>query len=282
MNDDFSIRKTLILSILFLVFFISLIAPFTFLKPVKIKDFGDENKILDKAVASQKTVKKVEKPLHNVVLPDFSSIVDVKEKKKQFFKFMRPAISSQNKALLKLRSQLELFLENVSLEAPLSDSELNLLKVLSKQYRVSKHYSVLQTIDELLIRIDVIPEPLALVQAANESAWGTSRFSRIGLNFFGIWCFKEGCGMVPSGRNLGAKHEVAAFKSVDENVAHYFKNINTNNAYRVFRAIRSDLREQNQPLNSEILATGLLRYSERGADYVMDITNMLRHNERYF
>ncbi|MBL4900544.1 MAG: glucosaminidase, partial [Colwellia sp.] len=45
--------------------------------------------------------------------------------------------------------------------------------------------------------------------------------------------------------------------------------------------IRFELRSQDQPLNSEILATGLLPYSERGADYVIDITKMLRHNKQY-
>jgi len=282
MNGSFSTKKVIIISFLLLSFFVCLVAPFTFLKPIQNITLNDKNKLVP-SITKVKVIKKaIEKPLHDVILPNFSAIIDVKEKKKQFFEFIRPAIASQNAQLLNLRGQLEQLLSRVSLEEPLSDEELNFLNDLSKQYRVSKNYSVLQKLDELLIRVDIVPESLVLVQAANESAWGTSRFSRIGLNFFGIWCYKKGCGMVPSGRNDGAKHEVAAFKSVVANVTHYFKNINTNNAYRVFRVIRSDLREQNQPLNSEILATGLLHYSERGAAYVMDITDMLRHNQRYF
>ena len=134
----------------------------------------------------------------------------------------------------------------------------------------------------MLVRVDIIPTSLVLVQAANESAWGTSRFARIGLNFFGIWCYRTGCGMVPGGRNTGAKHEVAAFQSVDAAVSGYFNNINKHNAYHVFRTIRAELRAQDQPLDAEILATGLLPYSERGAQYVLDLTDMLRHNQRYF
>ena len=131
------------------------------------------------------------------------------------------------------------------------------------------------------MRVDVIPLPLVLVQAANESAWGTSRFSRIGLNFFGIWCYQQGCGMVPGSRNTGANHEVAAFQSLEEAVTRYFDNINSHNAYRVFRTIRFELRSQEQALNPEILATGLLPYSERGVDYVIDITKMLRQNQHF-
>ena len=151
-----------------------------------------------------------------------------------------------------------------------------------KKYKVRNNYGQLSQIDQLLARIDVVPSSLILVQAANESAWGTSRFARIGLNFFGIWCYKKGCGMVPNGRNDDATHEVQSFKSVDDAVQRYLHNINTNNAYIVFRTIRSQLREQDQPLSPEILATGLLPYSERGAEYVLEITKMIRHNQVYF
>ena len=65
----------------------------------------------------------------------------------------------------------------------------------------------------LLNRVDVIPPSLALAQGANESAWGTSRFSKEGNNYFGQWCFKLGCGLVPRQRDSGAQHEVAKFDS---------------------------------------------------------------------
>jgi Bax protein len=265
-----------------LVLFVCLAAPFTFLKP-KVTEKALEKAIdITKKKLQKVIVKKVEeKPLHDVVLPDFAAIKDVKSKKKSFFDFMRPAVVRQNNALLATRAKLKLWLEHVSLELPLSEQKAQELSALVKRYRVSKNASLLTQLNELLVRVDVVPMPLVLVQAANESAWGTSRFSRIGLNFFGIWCFQEGCGMVPNGRNVGAKHEVAAFKSLDASVAHYFYNINSNNAYRVFRTIRTELRAQDQSLNPEVLATGLLPYSERGADYVIDITKMLRQNKQY-
>jgi len=268
---------------LLLILAIFLIAPFTFLKP-KITDETIETLSSEAMVKNEKKAKakkKPEKPLHNVILPDFASILDINSKKKKFFDFMKPAVVKQNKELLATRKKLNTWLEQISLELPLSEQEHQELSRLVKTYRVNKEASTLAQLNDLLLRVDVIPMSLVLVQAANESAWGTSRFSRIGLNFFGIWCYKEGCGMVPGGRNVGAKHEVAAFQSLDEAVARYFDNINSHNAYRVFRTIRFELRSQEQELNPEILATGLLAYSERGADYVIDITKMLRHNQQY-
>jgi len=273
-------------SVLLFGFIVALVAPFTFLKPKPIstsdKDVTSKSQQDSSKTKPVTVVKKPEKPLHSVTLPDFAKIYDIPTKKKRFFDFLRPAITKHNQELLNTRAKLEYWMEQTSLELGLTESEQTELALLAKQYRVSKQSSTLQKLDELLVKIDIIPESLVLVQAANESAWGTSRFARIGLNFFGIWCYKPKCGMVPNGRNEGAKHEVAAFQSVDDAVNGYFKNINTHNAYRVFRSIRSQLREHNQPLDAEILATGLLPYSERGAHYVLDITDMLRHNQRYF
>lgn len=273
---------------LLLLLAVFILAPFTFLK-AKITKATLEESSAETQVKKEKNVevnkiavkKAPEKPLHNVILPNFAAIEDISAKKKRFFDFMKPAVNKQNDLLLTQRAKLKAWLERVTLSLPLSEQEQQELALLTTKYQVNNQASILAQLNELLIRVDIVPMPLVLVQAANESAWGTSRFSRIGLNFFGIWCYKPGCGMVPSGRNMGAEHEVAAFKSLEGAVARYFRNINTNKAYRVFRTIRADLRAQKQTLSPEILATGLLPYSERGVDYVIDINNMLRHNQHY-
>lgn len=257
---------------------VGLVAPFTFLtipESVQVKA-----PIKPKIV--KKVVKKVEQPLHDVKLPDFAKIRDVKEKKRQFFAFIKPAVMAENKKILAARSEVERLIAQLTLEQPFSAEDDALVASLITKYKVSHKFSLLKQLYELQLKIDIIPPALVLVQAANESAWGTSRFARIGLNFFGVWCYREGCGMVPGSRNTGAKHEVAAYSSINLGVARYLHNINTNGAYKVFRTIRGQLREQNQPLAPEILATGLMRYSERGTDYVLELTEMIRHNRKYF
>jgi Bax protein len=259
---------------------IALIAPFTFMIP----EYTIPPVITVKVekVAPVVKAKVVERPLHNVKIPDFASIRDVKTKKREFFQYIYPAIEEENRHLLQIRAEVSVMIEALFLEENLLDEQQVLLDSLLKKYKVNNKHSPLQQLNELLLRIDVVPIELVLVQAANESAWGTSRFAKIGLNFFGMWCYKKGCGMVPGGRDMGAKHEVAAFNSLEHGVKRYLQNINTNNAYTVFRTIRGQLRAQEQPLSPEILATGLLRYSIRGIDYVLEITEMIRHNQVYF
>jgi Bax protein len=265
---------------IFSALIIALIAPFTFMIPEHT--IAPVVAVKVKKVAPVVKVKIVERPLHDVNIPDFASIRDVKTKKREFFQYIYPAIEEENRNLLKIKAKVSSMIETLFLEENLSDEQQVLLNRLIKKYKVSKKYSLLQQVNELFLRIDVVPIELVLVQAANESAWGTSRFAKIGLNFFGMWCYKKGCGMVPGGRDVGAKHEVAAFNSLEHGVKRYLHNINTNNAYTVFRTIRGQLRAQEQPLSPEILATGLLRYSIRGIDYVLEITEMIRHNQVYF
>ena len=257
---------------------VGLIAPFSFL--ALQESVPVEAPTTVKIV--KKVVKKVEQPLHDVNLPDFAKIRDVKEKKRRFFAFIKPAVMAENKKILASRAEVERLIAQLTLEQPFSDEEQDFVAGLIKRYKVNKKFSLLRQLYELQLKIDIVPPALVLVQAANESAWGTSRFARIGLNFFGVWCYREGCGMVPNSRNTGAKHEVAAYSSINLGVSRYLHNINTNGAYKVFRTIRGQLREQNQPLAPEILATGLMRYSERGTDYVLELTEMIRHNRKYF
>jgi Bax protein len=278
-------KKIFIRFVLSIALVIAVVAPFTFLvpKPLMVAVKAPVEVLPVKIVVPVvEKVKVIEKPLHQVHLPDFAAIYDIPTKKRQFFSFIRPAIDAKNNELTQDRIKLEYWHGQISLGLGLTEIEQTSLQGLVKLYRINKQASTLQQINDLLLRVDNIPTSLVLVQAANESAWGTSRFARIGLNFFGIWCYKKGCGMVPGGRDTGAKHEVAAFQSIDAAVSGYFNNINKHNAYHVFRTIRAELRAQDQPLDAEILATGLLPYSERGAQYVLDLTDMLRHNQRYF
>ena len=128
-----------------------------------------------------------------------------------------------------------------------------------------------------MVRVDTVPASLVLAQAANESAWGTSRFARRANNFFGVWCFTPGCGITPNRRDAGKTHEVRRYKSVQASVNHYIRMINTNNAYRELREIRAELRDENR-VNGLGLADGLLRYSERGPAYVRELKQMIRYN----
>ncbi|MGO2318801.1 MAG: glucosaminidase domain-containing protein [Vibrio toranzoniae] len=218
--------------------------------------------------------------------PNFAAIDDVNKKKDTFFSYLRPSINIENKRITKERA----FLTKVSESsiANIDAEDLSYAIRLGKLYSLPVPSSGLDKawLTEMFNRVNVLPEALVLTQAANESAWGTSRFATQANNYFGHWCYTEGCGLVPLQRNEGSSHEVATFSSSQESVHRYFMNLNRNRAYADLRAIRAKLAARGDDLLTTGTATeltnGLLKYSERGSDYVTDLQAMIRHNEVYW
>ena len=215
-------------------------------------------------------------------IPDFGSITDVAAKKKAFFNYLRPAIKRQNDFIRADRLFLLGVMDKLQQQRDLNDDELLHLDELAEAYKVDQPVFNEDNLKRLLKRVDVVPLELVLVQAANESAWGTSRFARQGYNFFGIWCYRRGCGFVPSQRNTGADHEVAKFSSLSHAVQRYLLNINTHRAYRKLRDLRAQMRANGEKPTAEGIAMGLINYSQRREEYVAELLDMIDHNQEYF
>lgn len=213
------------------------------------------------------------------VFPDFASITNIEVKKRQFFDYLQDFIDAENSKLRELRKQLLQNAELVNSGTALSGLERTWLGELAVRYRLDPGAaSISLLIKQLLYRVDEIPASLVLAQAANESAWGTSRFALEGNNLFGQWCFKEGCGIVPLQRSVGARHEVRKFDSVESAVEAYFLNINTHSLYDYLRELRLYMRMQEQDLDPMLLAVGLGKYSERGEHYIDEVQTLITQN----
>lgn len=203
----------------------------------------------------------------------------IKQKKREFFNFLIVHVLAENMELLQQRQQLVSLQKSFTLHNVLSIDEQHTFDGLLHRYRLSSSKQSMPALfDELMIRVDIIPTSLALSQSANESAWGTSRFAKEGNNYFGQWCFRKGCGLVPSLRPEGEIYEVAQFDNVRASVSSYFRNINTHAAYKQLRGIRAQLRHENKTIKGELLADGLVSYSERGEEYVNELKAMIRVN----
>ena len=215
----------------------------------------------------------------SVSLPNFSSFKNVKEKKEQFFQFMLPKIRLANTKIRVERSSLQDLTDRNKDELILTDADKKFLGALKLKYKISEEREALDSINALLTKIDEVPASLVLAQSANESGWGTSRFAIEARNMFGIWCFREGCGIKPLQRAAGKKYEVAKYETIQASVEAYMLNINSHPAYRELRRIRSEARADNSYLSGMALAEGLETYSVRGEDYVEEIKQLIRINK---
>ncbi|MDM7860822.1 glucosaminidase domain-containing protein [Alteromonas sp. ASW11-36] len=214
-------------------------------------------------------------------IPDFSAYEQVVEKKQAFFDYLRPEVERQNDYLLNLRLQIQNMQQDYNEKGGLSSLDGKRLKWLIAEYNIEPDLSIDEQFELLMRRVDIIPADLVLVQAANESAWGTSRFAQEGYNLFGLWCFRKGCGFVPRRRNSGANHEVAKFDNLSRATYTYMRNLNRHRAYTQLRDIRRKLRANQKPITGIALSEGLMQYSERGEDYIEELQHMIRINREY-
>lgn len=208
--------------------------------------------------------------------PDFSGFAAGPERKAAFFSYLVPLIEKKNVEVRATRQDLLTWHEHRQSIGWWVERKIHNI---AKDYRM-EGFDLGSDADwqTLLRRVDAVPASLALAQAANESAWGTSRFSQQGFNYFGQWCFKDGCGLVPELRGAGKKHEVAAFDSPADSVASYIDNLNTHDAYYSLRVLRSTLKAAQQPVTGIALAAELENYSERGAEYIEELRAMILSN----
>ncbi len=215
------------------------------------------------------------------IIPAFGRDGDVEKKKRAFFAYLRPIVEAENDRVMDQRRRLRLIYEDHRKGRAVSWSDAKWLEWLLEEYEVEGREGE-NLWETLLRRVDMIPADLALVQAAKESGWGTSRFAREGNSLFGQRCNVEGCGLVPGRREPGETYEVAVFDTVDESVRSYIRNLNTYGAYRSFRRLRFRQRRAGTIPDGHTLAGQLPSYSERGIEYLHEIRAMIRANRPFF
>jgi len=211
--------------------------------------------------------------------PAFTAIEDVAARKRAFFEFLQPIVAAENKVIRVQRERLLRLRERLASGQTLESDQREWLARLAAVYAAElPRRPTVADLDRLLLRVDIVPRSLVLVQAALESGWGRSRFARRGNNMFGQWCFAAGCGMVPARRDPGRAHELARFDSVRDAVHAYLLNLNSFHRYAGFRKLRAEQRRHGQ-LSGIALAPGLSAYSEQRDEYVAKVRAMIRAND---
>ena len=185
-------------------------------------------------------------------------IESVKKRKNLFIQIILPLILEENNIIKWERKKLFSMLNRSNN----TNAEKKWLNNKFKQYGV-----VNKDLSTLKIRMDVIPVSLAIAQAAKETGWGTSRFALEGNALFGQWTW-TGEGMKPAAASSETKHKVMKFKILKSSIRAYQRNLNTHSGYKEFRTTRAELRDNNQKLDSLILANYLDKYAETGNEYI--------------
>ena len=212
---------------------------------------------------------KIVKPINLSLLPsEIRNIESTKKKKSLFIKIVLPLILEENNRIKVDRKKLFRILN----KNRNSEAEKKWLNSKFKQYGVLNN-----DLSTLKIRMDIVPVSLAIAQAAKESGWGTSRFAIEGNALFGQWTW-SGEGIKPAGIDSEEKHKVMKFKVLKASVRAYQRNLNTHGSYKEFRSERANMRDNDEELDSLILANYLDKYAATGKEYTKIIKQIIKQN----
>jgi uncharacterized FlgJ-related protein len=210
-----------------------------------------------------------------------SKEITVQHKKRLFFRALAPLVLRSSELILEDRERLQEVAVALRGGREVAAAERAWLEALAGRYGVKVEAGAgfgSEAVDELLLRVDIIPVSLALSQAAEESGWGTSRFAAEGNALFGQWSW-GGKGIKPEKQRSGlGDHRIAAFDSPLDSVRAYMQNLNTHRVYARLRQRRAAMRAGSDPIRGWDLADTLDRYSERGQGYVDSLHAIMRVN----
>ncbi|WP_129142104.1 glucosaminidase domain-containing protein [Modicisalibacter coralii] len=201
-------------------------------------------------------------------LPDLRSYPAGPARKQAFLELVVPIVEAENARIAEQRA----FLAGLEAQGgPQGESQRAALNDLCRAYDVECRGKPDAT---LLTRVAPVPVALVVVQAVEESGWGTSRFARQGNNLFGMRCFSADCGLEQRGSGRGYQ----VFASVQDAVRSYLRNLNTHQAYAGLRQLRARLIAKGREVTAESLVGALEGYATRH-DYQDVLLGLLRSND---
>ena len=223
---------------------------------------------LDYDLAGVRAGQKV-KPIYLMKLPkDLKTLGDTKMKRELFIKIVLPLILDENQKIMDDRKKLfKILAKNFN-----TVGEKVWLKRRFREYKIED-----QDLSKLKIRMDIIPVSIALAQAANESGWGTSRFALEGNALFGQWTWSKK-GISPANKDPDKTHKILQFQILKASVRAYKNNINTHRAYKEFREVRAQLRQDDKQIVGLDLTKYLKNYAAIGEKYVSILENIIERN----
>ena len=226
--------------------------------------FKDTNYTLE-GVRKNKSVK----PINLSLLPNEMKMIEsTKKRKNLFIQIILPLILEENNQIKINRKKLFSILNKNNN----SKSEIKWLNLKFKQYGI-KNRDLLT----LKVRMDEIPISLAIAQAAKETGWGTSRFALEGNALFGQWTY-SGVGIKPLSIDDDKTHKIMKFTVLQASIRAYHRNLNTHSSYRKFRKLRAEARDNDEELDSLILADSLDQYAATGKEYTKILKKIISQN----
>ncbi len=222
--------------------------------------FQNRSSILDAKHDTETAIFNCIAPYHSIPkrFPKNLQHLSIQKRKKLFIHTMLPIAFKVKSEFDKEHSLIENIKTKLEKGLKLTDYEKKELKQSMKRYKT-------QNIYELVKRADSVPVSIIIAQAGIESGWGSSRFSKIYNNPYGLH------------RKYVKPYKpiVRSFKSLYDATVAYVMNINTSFAYEKFRNARYMMQKMRNPYK---LAEYLSMYSTKREQYTLLIQKVISSN----
>ncbi|MDF1883715.1 glucosaminidase domain-containing protein [Sulfurimonas sp. SAG-AH-194-C21] len=184
--------------------------------------------------------------------------MSVQEKKQRFRDLVVPAVQ---------RVYVDLDAKYKAAKKIVESGKTNIkIEKLMKSYRA-------KSLQDLLVRMKPHAKSVAIAQAAMESAWATSRFTRVATNLFGVHSIEVDEPRVKA--SAANNVYVTKYASVEEAIYAYYKILSTGKVFTKFREVKIS---SNNPYE---LVKELDEYSVKGALYGEELSAMIKYNRFY-
>ncbi|MCW8837412.1 MAG: glucosaminidase domain-containing protein [Thiovulaceae bacterium] len=197
-----------------------------------------------------------------LVFPIYISADDIKIKKQNFFKLVVPAVDKVYNELNQKYKTLKKYIDN-------NETQNSYVNRYMQAYKAKNH-------QDLLKKVKPHPKSIAIAQAAIESGWATSRFTKVANNLFGVWSFNKNEPRVPAIQKRGNKIiYVKKYKTIADSIRDYYKVLALGRSYDEFRELKMKVD------NPYKLVKKLNMYSEKRAKYSKELAQIIKHNKLY-
>jgi Bax protein len=184
--------------------------------------------------------------------------LSIQLRKRLFISAMLPIAIALKEQFEEEHKKIEKIKDIIDNGGILTDLQQRFLISMMKKYKT-------KNTKELIKRADSIPIGILIAQAAIESGWGSSRFTYMYNNIYGL--HKR---IVKPYKSI-----VRSFDSLYDATLSYIMNINTSPAYKKFRDARYMMGMKKNPYK---LAEYLTMYSTKRDEYIKLIQNVISKN----
>ena len=172
--------------------------------------------------------------------------VDDKEKEWLFIQIMSPLALRTNQKILEERKEILSLKNKFQKQKKLSKEEVALIEAQAKKYDIFTRFTGDQRTEYLLnnlaLRIDIVPASILVGAAIIESNWGRSRPAHVANAIFKelVWHTKDG--LLPKGQKEDLEYRIKQYATLQDAMDDYALKLNSNIDFSHFWSIRFNLR----------------------------------------